>query len=167
MMPKYQNNWNPGDVYWWNKSFMNRGWEVLKWKRTDDVSVTALLLANNSCRTTWTNSSEGKPDLGINQDQQYRITLKTEGKADRTAIIIIDVVHIEGLAFAMLATLPPVTGLYTAMIPVLLYMIMGTSRHLSVGELQNWHHRLFSSSSETKKNSLRLLSILSPFWWWD
>ena len=28
-----------------------------------------------------TNSSEGKPD----QDQQYKITLKIEGKADRTA----------------------------------------------------------------------------------
>ena len=35
--------------------------------------------------TTWTNSSEGKPDLVVHQDQQYKITLKIEGKADRTA----------------------------------------------------------------------------------
>ena len=34
----------------------------------------------------------------------------------------------------MLTTLPAVTGLYTALVPVLLYMVMGTSRHLSVGE---------------------------------
>ncbi|KAK3733499.1 hypothetical protein QZH41_008730, partial [Actinostola sp. cb2023] len=37
------------------------------------------------------------------------------------------------LAFAMLASLPPVTGLYTALIPVLIYMVMGTSRYLSQG----------------------------------
>ena len=36
-------------------------------------------------KTTWTNSGEGKPHLVVDQDQQYKITLKIEGKADRTA----------------------------------------------------------------------------------
>ena len=36
-------------------------------------------------RASWTNSSEGKLDQVVDQDQQHKITLKTEGKADRTA----------------------------------------------------------------------------------
>jgi len=36
-------------------------------------------------RTTWTNCGEGKPDLVVDQDQQYKIPLKTKGKTDRTA----------------------------------------------------------------------------------
>ena len=36
-------------------------------------------------RTTWTNSGEGKPDLVVDPDKQYKITFKIEGKADRTA----------------------------------------------------------------------------------
>jgi MFS superfamily sulfate permease-like transporter len=38
-----------------------------------------------------------------------------------------------GLAFAMLASLPAITGLYVAFVPVFAYVVMGTSRHLSVG----------------------------------
>ena len=34
----------------------------------------------------------------------------------------------------MLASLPPITGLYVALIPVFVYVAMGTSKHLSVGE---------------------------------
>ena len=40
---------------------------------------------NNFYKDHWTNSSEGKLDLVVDQDQQYKITLKIEGKADRTA----------------------------------------------------------------------------------
>ena len=47
--------------------------------------MTSLLSRTILVRTTWTNSSEGKPDLVVDQDQRHKITLKIEGKADRTA----------------------------------------------------------------------------------
>ncbi|MDP3360185.1 MAG: solute carrier family 26 protein [Lutibacter sp.] len=39
----------------------------------------------------------------------------------------------QGIAYAMIAGLPPIYGLYTAMIPQMVYAIFGTSRQLSVG----------------------------------
>eukprot|EP00066_Takifugu_rubripes_P010601 XP_003978568.1 PREDICTED: chloride anion exchanger-like [Takifugu rubripes] len=38
-----------------------------------------------------------------------------------------------GLAFSLLASLPPSYGLYTAFFPMLTYFFLGTSRHISVG----------------------------------
>ena len=39
----------------------------------------------------------------------------------------------QGIAYAMIAGLPPIYGLYTALIPPLVYMLFGTSRQLAMG----------------------------------
>lgn len=63
-----------------------------------------------------------------------KYNVKKDLLPDITGGVTVGIMHIpQGLAFAMLASLPPVTGLYTALIPVFVYMLMGTSRHLSVG----------------------------------
>ena len=43
----------------------------VKKETTDKVNLQIIL-----GRTTWTNSSKGKPDLVVDQDQWYKITLK-------------------------------------------------------------------------------------------
>ena len=39
----------------------------------------------------------------------------------------------QGLAYAILANVPPIVGIYTAFFPVLMYIILGTSKHVSMG----------------------------------
>jgi SulP family sulfate permease len=39
----------------------------------------------------------------------------------------------QAMAYAMIAGLPPVYGLYTALVPVLMYVFLGTSKQISVG----------------------------------
>lgn len=55
-------------------------------------------------------------------------------KTDFTAGITVGVMLIpQGMAYAMIAGLPPVYGLYAALFPQIIYALMGTSRQLAVG----------------------------------
>ena len=63
-----------------------------------------------------------------------RLTTRRDLGKDATAAAIVTVLLVpQGLAYAMIAGLPPVVGLYAAIIPALLYALLGTSRDLSVG----------------------------------
>ncbi len=39
----------------------------------------------------------------------------------------------QGMAYAILAGIPPIYGLYAALVPLLVYPVLGTSRHLALG----------------------------------
>lgn len=55
-------------------------------------------------------------------------------KSDLMAGLIVGVMLIpQGMAYAMIAGLPPVYGLYTAIVPAVVYVTFGSSRHVSVG----------------------------------
>ncbi|KAK0167840.1 hypothetical protein PV327_001697 [Microctonus hyperodae] len=48
--------------------------------------------------------------------------------------ITVAIMHIpQGMAYALLGNLPPVTGIYMAFFPVLVYFLFGTSKHVSMG----------------------------------
>lgn len=55
---------------------------------------------------------------------------------DITSGLTVAVMHIpQGMAYSILAGVPPSVGIYTAVFESMLYFIFGTSRHISIGEL--------------------------------
>lgn len=68
----------------------------------------------------------------VKQLKQY--DLNHDLKGDLNAALIVAIMLIpQGMAYAMLAGLPPVMGLYASTIPLLIYALMGSSRQLAVG----------------------------------
>uniref|UniRef100_A0A182T6N3 SLC26A/SulP transporter domain-containing protein n=1 Tax=Anopheles maculatus TaxID=74869 RepID=A0A182T6N3_9DIPT len=47
--------------------------------------------------------------------------------------LTVGVMHIpQGMGYALIANMPPITGIYTAFFPVFIYFLLGTSRHNSM-----------------------------------
>lgn len=67
----------------------------------------------------------------LNTLKNYR---KETLKGDLNAGLTVGIMLIpQGMAYAILAGLPPVYGLYASIVPLLLYAVFGTSRQLAVG----------------------------------
>lgn len=59
---------------------------------------------------------------------------KSQVKGDLSAGITVGVMLIpQGMAYAMIAGLPPIHGLYASTVPLIIYGLLGTSRQLAVG----------------------------------
>lgn len=70
---------------------------------------------------------------GIAALRRYRLAeIPTELIAGATVAVMLVP---QGMAYAMLAGLPPVVGLYAALVPILIYAVLGSSRQLAVGPM--------------------------------
>jgi len=67
----------------------------------------------------------------------------------------------QAMAYAMLAGLPPVVGLYASTLPIIAYILLGSSRHLAVGPVAMVSLLVFAAcSKEARVGSQEYISLV-------
>ncbi|KAF9910517.1 hypothetical protein EC991_006334 [Linnemannia zychae] len=95
----------------------------------DEDEVLLMEVKQESCFKTWLRKRV--PVFGWLISPGYNLNDLPD---DLIAGITISTVVIpQSMAYAMLAPLPPVYGLYTSVVPILIYCLFGTSRHMHTG----------------------------------
>ncbi|XP_062247604.1 solute carrier family 26 member 6-like isoform X2 [Platichthys flesus] len=103
-----------------------------KWKRTDSPNLGERVKESLRCSVPRLKQTvvSWVPVLGW----LPKYSIRENAIGDLIAGCSVGIMHLpQGMAYALLASLPPVIGLYTSLFPVLVYFIFGTSRHLSIG----------------------------------
>ncbi|MDH5379507.1 MAG: solute carrier family 26 protein [Cyclobacteriaceae bacterium] len=81
-------------------------------------------------------------------------------KGDLNAGITVGIMLIpQGMAYSMLAGLPPIYGLYASTIPLIIYAVMGTSRQLAVGPVAMVSLLIASGISQITTDPAEYLAI--------
>jgi SulP family sulfate permease len=95
----------------------------------------------------------------INWLRDYR---KANLRGDLAAGLTVAVMLVpQAMAYAMLAGLPPVIGLYASTLPVIAYVLLGSSRHLAVGPVAMVSLLVFAAcSKEAQAGSQEYISLV-------
>eukprot|EP00450_Noctiluca_scintillans_P022589 CAMPEP_0194512170 /NCGR_PEP_ID=MMETSP0253-20130528/44057_1 /TAXON_ID=2966 /ORGANISM="Noctiluca scintillans" /LENGTH=713 /DNA_ID=CAMNT_0039355579 /DNA_START=88 /DNA_END=2229 /DNA_ORIENTATION=+ len=97
-------------------------------------SAASVVWAFSTCRTALGSAARLCPATVWASDVGTREYLRQGLLKDFIAGLTVTAILIpQGMAYGLLAEVPPVTGLHTALLPCLGYMVTGTCKHLSVG----------------------------------
>ncbi len=97
--------------------------------------------------------------------QWLKVYNRKDFTSDIIAGLVVSIMMVpQGLAYALLAGLPPEMGLYASILPIIAYAILGSSRALSVGPAALLAIMTASFSSQLLSQA-RPNITLSPFCW--